>query len=70
MLTFFCYKNIVKSLHSKINKSISTYKKLTNTNFIIAIRNILYDNEIKKNEIERKDFITKTLIENTKTIKK
>ena len=45
-------------------------KKISNNNFIIALRNIIINYETKKSEIKRKDFICKTLIEYSKNINK
>lgn len=38
------------------------YKRTSNINFIISMRNIINNSEIKKNDLIRKDYVTKTLI--------
>ena len=45
-------------------------KKITLNNFIISIRNIMINYEIKKDSLIRRDFETKSLISYAKTIKK
>ena len=53
--------NIAESLHGKISKFIPKVKMSCN-DFINVINDLITKNEIKNNEIIRKDFITKTLI--------
>ena len=65
----FITNNIAESLHNKINYYLPN-KKITFNNFIIAIRNIFINYEIKNNSLIRKDFVTKTLIAYSKTLKK
>ena len=43
--------------------------KITNTNFIISLRNVIINYETKKEKIIRKDFVTRALIEYSKKIK-
>ena len=43
---------------------------MTNNNFIISIRNIIVNYETKSENIIRKDYVTKSLITYSKTIKK
>ena len=57
----FVTNNIAESLHNKINLYLPN-KKITNTNFIYAIRNIFINYELKKETIRRKDYITRSLI--------
>ena len=66
---FYATNNIAESLHNKISLYLPN-KKITNNNFLIAIRNILINNEIKKRSVARKDVVTRTLIEISKNIKK
>ena len=58
---FFATNNIAESLHSKL-KLYLPYKRTSNINFIISMRNIINNSEIKKNDLIRKDYVTKTLI--------
>ena len=37
--------------------------KISNTNFILSIRNIISNYELKKDNVIRKDYVTCTLIE-------
>ena len=53
--------NIAESLHGKISKLIPKVK-MSSYDFINVISDLITKNEIKNNEIIRKDFITKTLI--------
>ena len=65
---FYATNNIEESLHSKINNYLPT-RKISCNNFILSLRNILQYNELKKNDIPRKDYITKTLVYYADTIK-
>ena len=58
---FYATYNIEESLQSKINNYFPSRKIICN-NFILSLRNIIQYNEIKKNDIPRKDYITKTLV--------
>ena len=58
---FFATNNIAESLHSKL-KLYLPYKRTSNINFIISMKNIINNSEIKKNDLIRKDYVTKTLI--------
>ena len=66
---FYITNNIAESLHSKLGLYLP-YKKVTNNNFIISIRNIIVNYETKSENIIRKDYVTKSLITYSKTIKK
>ena len=57
----FVTNNIAESLHNKINLYLPN-KKITNSNFIFAIRNIFINYELKKENIRRKDYVTRSLI--------
>ena len=59
---FYITNNIAKSLHSKLKVYLPT-KKCSNINFLIAIRNIIKNSELKKSDIIRKDYVTRTLFE-------
>ena len=65
---FFAINNIAESLHSKL-KLYLPYKRISNINFIISMRNIINNSEIKKNDLIRKDYVTKTLINYANNIK-
>ena len=65
---FYATNNIEESLHSKINNYLPS-RKISCNNFILSLRNIIQYNEIKKNDIPRKDYITKTLVNYADTIK-
>lgn len=65
---FFATNNIADSLHNKIN-IYSPKQKISNINFIIAIRNIVLNYETKNYKMIRYDFVTKTLIEIAYSIK-
>ena len=60
--------NVEESLHNKMNLYLPT-NKITNTNFIISLRNVIINYKIKKEKIIRKDFVTRALIEYSKKIK-
>ena len=45
------------------------YKRTSNINFIISLRNIINNSEIKKNDLIRKDYVTKALIDYANQIK-
>lgn len=45
-------------------------KKITNNNFILSIGNVILNYKIEKETIIRQDYVTKTLIEYSKNIKK
>jgi len=66
---FFATNNIEESLHNKMNQYLPT-NRVTNTNFIISLRNVILNYETKKESIIRKDFVTRALIEYSKPIKK
>lgn len=65
---FYATNNIAESLHSKINNYLPS-RKICCNNFILSLRNIIQYNEIKKNDIPRKDYITKTLVYYADTVK-
>ena len=65
---FFSTNNIAEALHSKLSFYLPT-KKITNTNFILSIRNIINNYETKKDKIIRKDYCTRVLIEYAKKVK-
>lgn len=64
---FFATNNVAESLHSKMNQYLPNNKN-SNTNFIISIRNIISNYELKKENIIRKVYVTRTLIEYSKTL--
>ena len=66
---FYFTNNIAESLHNKLNLYLPN-KKITNSNFILSIRNVILNYEIIKDNILRKDYVTKTLLEYVKDIKK
>ena len=59
---FFATNNVAESLHSKMNQYLPN-NKISNTNFILSIRNIISNYELKKDNVIRKDYVTCTLIE-------
>ena len=65
---FYSTNNIAEALHNKLALYIPT-KKVSNTNFIMSICNVIKNYEIKCNDIIRKDYITQTLIDLAKKIK-
>ena len=56
-------------MHNKLNLYIPN-KKVTNHSFITSIRNVIENYEIKKEKIIRHDYVTKSLICYSKSIKK
>ena len=56
-------------MHNKLNLYIPN-KKINNHSFIISIRNVIENYEIKKEKIIRHDYVTKSLIQYAKSIKK
>ena len=65
---FFGSNNIEESLDQKTSYYLPR-KKIINSNFIIAMRNIILIYEAKKENIIRKDFVSKTLLEHIKPFK-
>ena len=61
MKYLFITNNIIESLHSKISNYLPK-GKTTSKGFILAIKNIIKDSELVKNEIKRHDYKTQTLI--------
>jgi len=66
---FYFTNNIAESLHNKLNLYLPN-NKITNSNFIISLRNVIINYKIKKNNIIRNDYVTKSLIECSKGVKK
>lgn len=63
---FYSTNNIAEALHNKLALYIPN-KKVSNTNFIMSICNVIKNYEIKCNDIViRKDYTTQTLIELSK----
>ena len=65
---FFATNNIAENLHSKLNLYLIAKKKTVN-NFIFSIRNVLINYESKRDQIVRKDYVTKTLLNYSRSIK-
>ena len=65
---FFATNNIAENLHSKLNLYLIAKKKTVN-NFIFSIRNVLINYESKRDQIIRKDYVTKTLLNYSRSIK-
>ena len=65
---FFATNNIAENLHSKLNLYLIAKKKTVN-NFIFLIRNVLINYESKRDQIIRKDYVTKTLLNYSRSIK-
>ena len=57
---FYATNNVAESMHAKISKYL-TKNKISNTDFVHCLKNILNINEVKLNKIIRKDFITRSL---------
>ena len=66
---FYITNNIEESLHNKLNIYIPN-KKVNNHNFIISLKNIICNYETPKDKIAPHDYVTKSLIYYSKTIKK
>ena len=66
---FYASNNIEESLHNKLNMYIPN-KRVTNHNFIISLKNVISNYETPKEKITRHDYITKSLVYYSKTIKK
>ena len=66
---FYDTNNIEESLHNKLNIYIPN-KKVNNHNFIISLKNAISNYETPKEKITRHDYVTKSLIYCSKTIKK
>ena len=59
---FYFTNNIAESLHNKLSLYLPN-KKVTNSNFILSIGNVILNYEIEKEKIIRKDYVTKSLLE-------
>jgi len=66
---FYASNNIEESLHNKLNMYIPN-KRVTNHNFIISLKNVISNYETPKEKITLHDYITKSLVYYSKTIKK
>ena len=57
---FYATNNVAESIHAKLSKCLPK-NKISNTDFLICMQNILNINEVKLNKISRKDYITRSL---------
>ncbi len=60
--SFYVTNNIAESLHSKINKYIPKNSS-SPENFVVAIKKVFINNNIKNNNIKRYNIKTRTLIQ-------
>ena len=66
---FYATNNIEELLHNKLNIYIPN-KKVTNHNCIISLKKVISNYETPKEKVTLHDYITKSLIYYSKTIKK
>ena len=66
---FYITNNIEEKLHSKLNLYLPN-KKITRNNFISSLKKVIEYYETNRDNIQRKDYINKTLVKYAKTIKK
>ena len=60
--SFYVTNNIAESLHSKINKYLAK-KSTSPENFVVAMKKIFINNNIKNNNMKRYDIKTWALIQ-------